>query len=172
MPKDEIFKHKREGRKKRSESIRNERKTEWLIVCEGEKTEPNYFRALEKFLNENGSNKIKIRAIGQGRNTTDLVSHLDDYFKFFDKLLGNSSIPYDRFSIQKSFRQRQIKSQRQILKIPRRYGLQFARAHRHYLYKYFSGFFNRMHKPERRVKVLAGTEHAVMGPNHYIIPFH
>ena len=42
MSKDERNKRNREGRRAKKEKIRDMRSLEWLIVCEGEKTEPNY----------------------------------------------------------------------------------------------------------------------------------
>ena len=96
MGRDDIFKREHEGRKQRMEAIRYERETEWLIVCEGEKTEPNYFNGLVEYFNQNSSSQVAIRAVGQGRNTTDLVEHLEDYFAFMDRLLGRSLIPYEK----------------------------------------------------------------------------
>ena len=96
MGNDEIFKKKREGRKRRLEGNRDERKTEWLVVCEGKRTEPDYFNRLAEFLNENGSGNVKIRAEGMGRNTEDLVKHLEDFFVFNDEMYGKIRIPYEK----------------------------------------------------------------------------
>lgn len=65
----------------------------FLIVCEGEKTEPNYFEALRKMLNEKyKKNFISLKVecvdiIGKGRNTESLV----EYTK---KLRDNTLIGY------------------------------------------------------------------------------
>jgi len=99
MPKSKRREYARAGRVKRRDAIREERGIICLIVCEGEKTEPNYFRGLVDFLNENGSNKIKVRAVGKGRNTTDLVENLEEYFIFSDKLLGQTDIPYGKIIV-------------------------------------------------------------------------
>ncbi|KJU81411.1 hypothetical protein MBAV_006396, partial [Candidatus Magnetobacterium bavaricum] len=41
-----------------------------LIVCEGEKTEPNYFKGLRRDLENSG---INVKIIGEGYNTDSLV---------------------------------------------------------------------------------------------------
>ena len=81
------------GRENRKDNTRKLLEPRWLIVCEGEKTEPNYFNGLSDFLNQNGSNKIKIHAEGIGKNTSSLVDHAEEYFTFYDKLRGKSLIP-------------------------------------------------------------------------------
>jgi hypothetical protein len=58
----------------------------FLIVCEGEKTEPNYFKALEKEL-PRGTVELKID--GTGRNTIGLV-------EYAIKQRDSACRPYDR----------------------------------------------------------------------------
>lgn len=94
MGTDDLFKRKKDQRKKRENAIRETRKNIWLIVCEGEKTEPNYFNGLAGFFNENGSKTVKIRAEGKGRNTESLVDNLDEYFEFVDRCYGSMNIKY------------------------------------------------------------------------------
>ena len=48
-----------------------DRRTFFLIVCEGEQTEPKYFEALGREL-PRGS--VEVRVVGTGRNTLDLVA--------------------------------------------------------------------------------------------------
>ena len=91
----ENFKRRTEERKTREKKLIEERQTKWLIVCEGEKTEPNYFKGLESFLKEK-SGKIDIVARGKGRNTEDLVKNIEEYFDFIDKELGKSRIPFEK----------------------------------------------------------------------------
>lgn len=55
--------------KKRRENVR-ERQVRFLIVCEGTKTEPNYFRAL---LRNNTSRVIDEEIRGEGQGASDLV---------------------------------------------------------------------------------------------------
>jgi hypothetical protein len=60
---------------KRKIDIR-EKKIYFLIVCEGEKTEPAYFRALEKSLPKGA---IELEIDGSGLNTLGLVAHAIKY---------------------------------------------------------------------------------------------
>ena len=41
MGSDNLFKKRREERKKRVENIKKQKSSNWLIVCEGTETEPN-----------------------------------------------------------------------------------------------------------------------------------
>jgi hypothetical protein len=59
----------RENREKRKESTKTERQ-KILIVCEGEKTEPNYFRSVERMLPKG---IVSIEIIGTGSNTISVV---------------------------------------------------------------------------------------------------
>lgn len=55
----------------------------YLIVCEGSKTEPNYFEGIKQIINARHGDKIRISKInanrieidGTGRNTEDLVAY-------------------------------------------------------------------------------------------------
>lgn len=73
---------------KRPENVRNEI-IHFLIVCEGEKTEPNYFKSL--IANDNYSKVIKIEAeiIGGAKCTVSLVNDAE-------RINKESIIPYDR----------------------------------------------------------------------------
>jgi hypothetical protein len=95
--------------KKRFEREEKKRKVDtrtklvyFLIVCEGEKTEPNYFEVLEKEL-QRGTVELKIE--GTGRNTIGLVNYaiklrVESYRKYdrvwavFDK----DDFPDDNFN--------------------------------------------------------------------------
>lgn len=57
---------------KRKKDIRNKRKY-YLIVCEGEKTEPNYFQGLKDDLPKGVLTYCQIDIEGTGRNTQSLV---------------------------------------------------------------------------------------------------
>ena len=43
----------------------------FLIVCEGEKTEPNYFRAIKRRMKSGAGSKVEV--VGAGAHTRDLV---------------------------------------------------------------------------------------------------
>ena len=62
----------------------------YLIVCEGEQTEPNYFNGLRKKINEKYGNKVdvlipSIEVKGTGKNTTDLVNYTDKFVNYSNK---------------------------------------------------------------------------------------
>lgn len=68
---EELKKQKREAKaaKKRKENTRS-KIVRFLIVCEGKRTEPNYFKALIK---DQYSNVIEEDVLGEGRSTCALV---------------------------------------------------------------------------------------------------
>ena len=95
MGSDNLFHKKRADRIKRKEKIKETRNKQWLIICEGEKTEPNYFTSLIKFLNENGHKKIEaIPPVGEGKNTTSLVKSVEEYFEYADAQYSKMNIPF------------------------------------------------------------------------------
>jgi len=74
----------------------------FLIVCEGEKTEPNYFKAIEKEL-PRGTIELKIE--GTGRNTIGLVNYAiklrDDSYRKYDRVwavFDKDDFPDDNFN--------------------------------------------------------------------------
>jgi len=99
---DNVWKKRFErGEKKRNVDIRT-KLVYYLIVCEGEKTEPNYFAALEKEL-PIGTVELKIDGIG--RNTIGLVNyaikHRDNACRKFDRVwvvFDKDDFPDDNFN--------------------------------------------------------------------------
>ena len=69
---DNAFKKRFERQDKKRVFNKRDYRLYYLVVCEGEKTEPNYFESLKKELPV-GVLDIKIE--GTGRNTTGLVKH-------------------------------------------------------------------------------------------------
>jgi hypothetical protein len=63
------FKQQTGGRR---EAFRQERRY-YLIVCEGKKTEPNYFESLKNKLEFDGPARVEIKIFGEGHNTKSLV---------------------------------------------------------------------------------------------------
>lgn len=94
MGSDNLFHKKRADRSKRREKVREIRNKQWLIICEGEKTEPNYFSALIDFLNENGTKEIEKKISGEGKNTISLVKSIEGYFEYADSEYSRMEIPY------------------------------------------------------------------------------
>lgn len=80
---DQLFKKRQGQRKIRKEAVKEIEPYRYLIVCEGEKTEPFYFNGIKKIINEKYGDKIKVEKIvaerieidGTGRNTESLVRY-------------------------------------------------------------------------------------------------
>ena len=73
----------------------------YLIVCEGKKTEPNYFNGLKKQINEKYGSKVdvlipNIEIKGTGRNTTDLVKYTQKFVNYASKVYGQVWVVFDK----------------------------------------------------------------------------
>lgn len=73
----------------------------YLIVCEGKQTEPNYFKGLKKKINEKYGNKVdvlipSIEVKGTGKNTTDLVNYTDKFVNYSNKRYGQVWVVFDK----------------------------------------------------------------------------
>ena len=73
----------------------------YLIVCEGKQTEPNYFNGLKKKINEKYGNKVdvlipSIEVKGTGKNTTDLVNYTDKFVNYSNKRYGKVWVVFDK----------------------------------------------------------------------------
>ena len=94
MGTDDIFKKRKGQKKKRRENNLLRKPYRYLIICEGGKTEPNYFEGIKKRINSrylgyvNVIERIEIDIDGTGRNTQDLV-------RYAIKRRSQSEIPYD-----------------------------------------------------------------------------
>ena len=119
MGTDNLFAKKKAKRKKRIEDVRSLRETQWLIVCEGEKTEPNYFKSLVADINCSSTNEIDIKPCGEGANTKSLVKRVERYFEHCDKVSGATNIPYAKIILafdQDSFGKEQFNTAIQMAK--------------------------------------------------------
>lgn len=73
----------------------------YLIVCEGNKTEPNYFNGLRKKINEKYGNKVdvlipNIDVKGTGMNTTSLVKYTQKTVNHANKIYGQVWVVFDK----------------------------------------------------------------------------
>lgn len=73
----------------------------YLIVCEGKKTEPNYFNGLKKKINEKYGNKVdvlipNIDIKGTGMNTTSLVKYTQKTVNRANKVYGQVWVVFDK----------------------------------------------------------------------------
>lgn len=76
----------------RKRNTKNKRKY-FLIVCEGEKTEPNYFESLKKDLPKGVLTSCRIDIEGTGRNTLSLV---EECIKMQERLENETSLSIDK----------------------------------------------------------------------------
>ncbi len=100
MGTDSLFNKRRIERKNRSENIRKLKSSNWLIICEGTKTETNYFNEAINSINKNIDDdyKLKVKIIGKGRNTLSLVKSVDSFLNNID-IIRNSTIPYGKIFV-------------------------------------------------------------------------
>lgn len=73
----------------------------YLIVCEGRKTEPNYFNGLKRKINEKYANKVdvlipNIDVKGTGMNTTSLVKYTQKTVNHANKVYGQVWVVFDK----------------------------------------------------------------------------
>ena len=73
----------------------------YLIVCEGKKTEPNYFNGLKKKINEKYGNKVdvlipNIEVKGTGMNTTSWVKYTEQKVNQATKIYGQVWVVFDK----------------------------------------------------------------------------
>ncbi len=100
MGSDNLFVRRKNERKKRKENISKQKSSNWLIVCEGTKTEPNYFIEAVNEINKNIEDKykLKVNVIGTGKNTVSLVKSVEDLQVEIDKY-NNRLIPYSKIFV-------------------------------------------------------------------------
>jgi hypothetical protein len=91
IPNEQLKRYSREERK-RIQNIRSKRKY-YLIVCEGEATEPNYFEGLKHDLPKGVLTAYQIDIEGAGRNTQSLIDEALRLKKVYEKETGR---PIDR----------------------------------------------------------------------------
>lgn len=75
MGSDNFHSRRVEERKKRKENTIKQKSSNWLVVCEGIKTEPNYFEKAVEEINKliDDEYKLKVKVEGKGMNTKSLV---------------------------------------------------------------------------------------------------
>ena len=79
MGSEDLFKKRRIAREKRKYAFKTPRANSYLIVTEGECTEPNYFKGLKKKIEDSIGGNVdvvgapKIEIYGEGKSTTRLI---------------------------------------------------------------------------------------------------
>ena len=87
----------------RKDTLKSKRQApaNYLIVCEGRKTEPNYFNGLKRKINEKYGNKVdvlipNIDVKGTGMNTTSLVKYTQKTVNHANKVYGQVWVVFDK----------------------------------------------------------------------------
>lgn len=99
MGNDNLFYRRKQIRLQRISKEMNLRAETWLIICEGTKTEPNYFKSLFEYVNKTSANKINVKICGEGKNTTSLINSVEKYFDYYDHMANKSNIKYGKVFI-------------------------------------------------------------------------
>lgn len=102
MGTDDLFKKRREARKQRQYEKRQPKANSFLIVTEGERTEPYYFSGLKKLISERLGGTVNIvenpvvDIHGEGCSTTRLIEVTDQLVKEAKILYQNIWIVFDK----------------------------------------------------------------------------
>jgi hypothetical protein len=69
---------------------------QWLIVCEGAKTEPGYFTGLLEYFYEKGGRNLapSVEIRGQGLGTEQLVRSAENFFAVVETEYGRMKLPH------------------------------------------------------------------------------
>jgi len=100
MGSNDIFNRRRQERQARKEDIKKQKPDRWLIVCEGTKTEPNYFDGAVKAFNQEFEEKhrLKVDIIGKGMNTVSLVKSVEELQDKIDDY-RQKELPYGKIFV-------------------------------------------------------------------------
>lgn len=102
MGSDDLFKKRREDRKKRSFEQKHPRANSFLIVTEGECTEPYYFRGLKTLIQEKIGGTINVIEVplidvhGKGCSTKALLEKTDDIVRKAKVFYQNIWVVFDK----------------------------------------------------------------------------
>lgn len=102
MGSDDLFKKRRTARQKRKYEFRTPNTESYLIVTEGEKTEPLYFEGLRKRIQEKAGGSIHVKEVpvitirGGGRATGRLIEAADEFVKNAKIKYKNVWIVFDK----------------------------------------------------------------------------
>ncbi len=99
---DDLFKKRREDRKKRKHAYKIPRANSFLIVTEGERTEPLYFRGMQKEICEKAGGRIDVIGIpyidicGEGCSTGKLLEVTERIVKDAKIMYQNIWVVFDK----------------------------------------------------------------------------
>ncbi len=99
---DDLFKKRREERKKRKHEYRSANTNSFLIVTEGKRTEPLYFKGIQKKINEKMDGRIDvienpvIDIFGEGCSTGKLIEVTEQKVKDSKIIYQNVWVVFDK----------------------------------------------------------------------------
>lgn len=102
MGTDDLFKKRRAARKKRKHEFREPRANSFLIVTEGTRTEPLYFKGIQKIIQKKIGGQIDIVSpplidiYGEGSSTGKLIEITDELVKKAKIMYQNIWVVFDK----------------------------------------------------------------------------
>ena len=102
MGSDDLFKKRREQRKQRKHEFKNPKANSFLIVTEGERTEPLYFKGLQKLIKEKIGGTVDVVEVpiidvfGEGSSTGKLIEITERIVKDAKIIYQNVWVVFDK----------------------------------------------------------------------------
>lgn len=102
MGTDDLFKKRREARKQRKHDYKTPKANSFLIVTEGERTEPLYFKGLQKLIQEKIGGSVDVVELpvidihGEGASTEKLIEITEKLVKEAKIIYQNIWIVFDK----------------------------------------------------------------------------
>lgn len=103
MGSDDLFKKRRAARKQRQHEYKTPRANSYLIVTEGERTEPLYFKGLKKLISEKVGGTVNIIEApiidisGEGSSTGKLIEITEQIIKEAKIIYQNIWVVFDKY---------------------------------------------------------------------------
>ena len=102
MGTDDLFKKRRKERRQRRSEFKNPKANSFLIITEGERTEPLYFKGLQKLIEEQVGGRVDVVEIpmidirGQGCSTGKLIEKTEQIVKEARVIYQNIWVVFDK----------------------------------------------------------------------------
>lgn len=102
MGSDDLFKKRREQRKQRKHEFKNPKANSYLIVTEGERTEPLYFKGIQKLIKEKIGGTVDVLEVptidvmGEGSSTGKLIEITERIVKDAKIIYQNVWVVFDK----------------------------------------------------------------------------
>lgn len=98
---DQLFKKERQVRQQRKEKYKMLKRSHWLIVGEGVRTEYNYFTEAVDYINKKLpiEHQLQVKVVGMGKNTTSLVESTIELENKINKHAKKVEVPYGKIFV-------------------------------------------------------------------------